>query len=222
MGLNHWSGRKIAKKIKRLPDVACKFFKNPRSVGTRKASGRPPKQAERDKRHIHNAASNSTRSANKTHHELNLNVHDETVRLVLQNDQDIELSEMVRAPTLEDFHKLKRLEFARNNMATNWKHQDNTTIHASSNTMNWFQRNQINVIKWPTRSPDLNPMENLWGILVRRVYANNRHYNEVNELKTAILRAWLSVDGSILDNHVLSMPKRIADVLEAGGKPIKY
>ena len=32
---------------------------------------------------------------------------------------------------------------------------------------NWFEANSVNVFDWPERSPDLNPIENLRGLLAR-------------------------------------------------------
>ena len=61
--------------------------------------------------------------------------------------------------------------------------QDNASIHKSKDTLGWFARHQIDLLDWPPRSPDCNPMENLWGILVRRVYGNARQFQTVRDLE---------------------------------------
>jgi hypothetical protein len=40
------------------------------------------------------------------------------------------------------------------------------------------------LIDHPPVSPDLNPIENLWGIIVRNVYKDGRQYKAVNELSS--------------------------------------
>uniref|UniRef100_A0A1I7XD85 DDE_3 domain-containing protein n=1 Tax=Heterorhabditis bacteriophora TaxID=37862 RepID=A0A1I7XD85_HETBA len=39
--------------------------------------------------------------------------------------------------------------------------QDNATIHASRSTKTWLEDNDVATMDRPSRSPDLNPMENL-------------------------------------------------------------
>ncbi|GBM38788.1 hypothetical protein AVEN_210523-1 [Araneus ventricosus] len=41
-------------------------------------------------------------------------------------------------------------------------------------------------------SPDLNPFENVWGIMSRKVYENGGQFYSVNALKTAIEHVWSS------------------------------
>lgn len=100
--------------------------------------------------------------------------------------------------------------------------QDNASIHASKSTRDWFEAKRIDVLKWPACSPDLNPMENMWGIIVRRIYANNKQYDNVEDLKAAIVAAWNSIEQNVINNLVNSMSPRIFDVITVKGKQINY
>lgn len=100
--------------------------------------------------------------------------------------------------------------------------QDNAPVHTSRSSLDWFARSGIDLLKWPSCSPDLNPMENLWGIIVRRVYAENRQFDSVGELKAAINEAWKGIEHSVLQNLIGSMPNRLFDIIRAGGKAIQY
>jgi hypothetical protein len=39
--------------------------------------------------------------------------------------------------------------------------QDNCSVHTSHRVATWFQDQNINVLAWPSRSPDVNPIENM-------------------------------------------------------------
>ena len=100
--------------------------------------------------------------------------------------------------------------------------QDNASIHASRHSIKWFTKKEISLLEWPARLPDLNPLENLWVLLVRRFYADTKHYSTEYELKGAIKKAWDDTDPLILSKRFPSMPRRCEGVMRANGAKTKY
>ena len=68
--------------------------------------------------------------------------------------------------------------------------QDNAPIHASMSTRDWLKSNNVPLIQWPSNSPDLNPIENLWGHISRQLYENGTQFHSVRELKSKLLSEW--------------------------------
>lgn len=100
--------------------------------------------------------------------------------------------------------------------------QDNASIHVSASTKAYLQSKNIPTIDWPACSPDVNPIENLWGILARRVYANGCQFADVNALKGAIIAEWANIPVSLLQKLASSMKSRIFDLITRKGKEINY
>ncbi|EYB96308.1 hypothetical protein Y032_0151g2804 [Ancylostoma ceylanicum] len=100
--------------------------------------------------------------------------------------------------------------------------QDNAAVHVSQSTKTWLSENRVNLMDWPACSPDLNPMENLWGIIARKVYSNHRQFQTIDDLKTAVIEAWEDVEDDTLKNLVNSMPNRLFEVASRQGGPIDY
>ena len=68
--------------------------------------------------------------------------------------------------------------------------QDNAAIHNASITKKYLLKQKIRLLDHPTCSPDLNPIENLWGLIVAKIYEGGRQYSAISELKNVILDAW--------------------------------
>ena len=98
--------------------------------------------------------------------------------------------------------------------------QDNAPAHTARSTTRFLEERSVVVMKWPPKSPDLNPIENLWDTVeakVRQDTATSR-----NELWGKILVAWNSIDNNIIETLIYSMPRRIEAVIKAKGGHTKY
>ena len=80
----------------------------------------------------------------------------------------------------------------------------------------WFEDNGVHILDWPSCSPDLNPIENLWGILVRRVYGKDGQpiqFDTKGQLKRAITEEWSKIEGQLLEKLARSMFDRCLNVI---------
>ena len=100
--------------------------------------------------------------------------------------------------------------------------QDNASIHTSRLTKAWFAEQKFDVLDWPAKSPDLNPVENLWGILARAVYKNGRQFWSRTELIACIRKCWEEIGADYLAKLTNSMHKRCVEVLKNHGSKIDY
>ncbi|GBN04490.1 Transposable element Tc3 transposase [Araneus ventricosus] len=83
------------------------------------------------------------------------------------------------------------MPFAENIGRENWEYQhDNAPIHTSNAKKNYLNSKNVTVLEWPAMSPELNPIENVWCIMSRKVYENGGQFYSVNVLKAAIESAW--------------------------------
>ncbi|OXA36700.1 Transposable element Tc3 transposase [Folsomia candida] len=100
--------------------------------------------------------------------------------------------------------------------------QDNASIHVSNSTQAWLDQKRVRRLDHPPKSPDLNPMENLWGIMARNVYAHGKQYANIRELELAIHAEWAKIPLEVLQTLTDSMKNRIFEVILNQGEFIHY
>ncbi len=72
----------------------------------------------------------------------------------------------------------------------------------------------------PANSPDLNPIENLYGTVKRKM--RDTRPNNADDLKAAIKATWASITPEQCHRLITSMPRRSDAVIHAKGGPAKY
>ena len=68
------------------------------------------------------------------------------------------------------------------------------------------------IIDWPSNSPDINPIENLWSIIKRRV--EKRRPTDLKELVKFLHEEWNKIDIVALVSLIKSMKSRCLTLIE--------
>ncbi|GFX87725.1 transposable element Tc1 transposase [Trichonephila clavipes] len=82
---------------------------------------------------------------------------------------------------------------------------DNATCHRTLAVPDCLDSDGIQCLVWPVRSPDLNPIENVWDALGRQVAGRNYPPTNKNTLIRALTEEWDKLPQQLLDNVVQSM-----------------
>ncbi len=98
--------------------------------------------------------------------------------------------------------------------------QDLAPAHTAKGTKSWFSDHGVTVLDWPANSPDLNPVENLWGIVKRKM--RDTRPNNADDLKATVKETWASIPPQQCHKLITSMPRRIEAVIKAKGALTKY
>ena len=78
------------------------------------------------------------------------------------------------------------------------------------------------MMQLPAKSLDLNIISNIWEILSRAVYKHGRHFERLEDLMEVIEEEWGNTRVDCIRKLYISIPKRLVQVLESGGKKSKY
>ncbi len=101
-------------------------------------------------------------------------------------------------------------------MGRGWVFQhDNDPKHTAKATKEWLKKKHIEVLEWPSQSPDLNPIENLWREMKVRV--SKRQLRNLNDLERICKEEWTKIPPEMCANLVTNYKKRLTSVLANKG-----
>ena len=99
---------------------------------------------------------------------------------------------------------------------------DNAPIHTARLCKDFLRNQAITTLDWPPCSPDINPIENVWGYMKAKINSLTNPPKTGAELRIEIQRQWNSVPVFILHNLYRSMFRRIQKVLRSSGSSCFY
>lgn len=97
--------------------------------------------------------------------------------------------------------------------------QDGATWHTSALVKNWVANNGLAVHTIPPNSPDLNPIENVWGTITNRLYKGGRRFANKDSLIAALKAEWRIFQEDVFMRRTLieDMTDRVAAVQQSKG-----
>ena len=76
------------------------------------------------------------------------------------------------------------------------------------------------LVEHPAMSPDLNPIEDMWSYLDRKV--KEARVSNIRRLKTVLTQEWRALPWSEIRKSVDSMERRLKLCIESNGNRIPY
>ena len=87
--------------------------------------------------------------------------------------------------------------------------------------MDVLNNNNVQLLEWPLRSPNLSLIEHMWDVLGRRV--RERHtVNNVRDLERALHREWNNIPMAEVNRLVSSMRRRYLAGIASNGEHTQY
>ena len=97
---------------------------------------------------------------------------------------------------------------------------DLAAIHTSKLSKDWFEIN-IEVLDWPTKSPDLNPIEICWEFC-QEEYTKKRQFEDRETLKFCFKQYWNEIPSETLRKLIDSIRNKCVQVLQLKGNKCKH
>ena len=97
---------------------------------------------------------------------------------------------------------------------------DGAPSHTARFTRALLQASRINVLPWPSLSPDLNPIEHIWDVIGQRV--RSRIPLNIRDLERFVVEEWNCVAQLTLRNYIASMRSHSQAVVNFNGSHTRF
>jgi len=97
---------------------------------------------------------------------------------------------------------------------------DGSGVHRADTVTRYLDTLEEEPITWPGYSPDISPIENIWGWLKNEV--SKEMPRDMIRLKACVRRHWGRIDANFLRPYFDTMFNRMQMIIENEGAKIKY
>jgi len=98
--------------------------------------------------------------------------------------------------------------------------EDNDPKHRAKLVERWKAENNIEVLPWPSASPDQNLIENVWRLM--KIKMAKKKIRTLMGLKANLTKEWNHLPVDLAENLVRSMRNQIDSLIEADGNYTMY
>ncbi|GFV89418.1 transposable element Tcb1 transposase [Trichonephila clavipes] len=102
-------------------------------------------------------------------------------------------------------------------LATAIFQQNNAQPRVACIVQRFFVNQQIELLPWPARSPDLSPIENMWSMVAQRLTQITPPAPTSDKLWQRVEAAWSAVPQEHIQNLFESMRRCVAAVISNNG-----
>ena len=99
---------------------------------------------------------------------------------------------------------------------------DNARLHQAKLVDELLESEGHERIPWLAKSPDLNPIENVWNYLGRALACRHPPLRTANALKMALLEEWSLIPQTVVYNVIASIETRCDVCVQVRGDRIPY
>jgi transposase len=98
--------------------------------------------------------------------------------------------------------------------------QDNARPHVSKKSQEYLESIRVYTVEWPSESPDLNPIENVWGFIKGELFKFNDELKDMEQTWEKIQEIWYNQVNFMVPNLYNSLSNRFIKVVEVQGARI--